>query len=379
MVNILISGDFCPSERLFNLVNNEEKNYSIFNDISNVLNNVDYRILNLEAPIVDEKDTLTKKIKKYGPNLFCNENVIFFLMKYNINLVTLANNHIYDYGDEGIKKTLSSLKVSNIDFVGAGININEAKKITYKDIKGIRFSFINFCEHEFSIATDEYGGANPLDIVDNTYQIKKAKENSDYVIVIIHGGHEHYQLPSPRMKKTYRFFADMGADVIVNHHQHCYSGYEIYKKTPIFYGIGNFCFDSAKMNFTSWNHGFSIELIFKRNIKEVTFKIHPYVQCREIPKLSSLNDEESKQFEVNINQLNKIICDDDLLLKEYICFSKKKEKIMLSIFEPYNRFFYFINNILSFFIFKRNRLLLTKNFIYCESYYDLIKLILSRK
>jgi poly-gamma-glutamate synthesis protein (capsule biosynthesis protein) len=116
--------------------------------------------------------------------------------------------------------------------VGGGTNLQEASKILYKKIDEKVLALINCCENEFSIATEVTAGSNPLNPIQQYYAIQEAKSKADYVLVIVHGGHELWQLPSPRMQETYRFFIDAGADAVVNHHQHCYSGYEIYKKKP---------------------------------------------------------------------------------------------------------------------------------------------------
>ena len=83
---------------------------------------------------------------------------------------------------------------------------------------------------------------------------QEAKANADFLILIIHGGHETYELPSPRMKKLYRWFIDLGVDAVIGHHTHCYSGSEVYKNKPIVYSLGNFIFDS-KIRDASWNYG----------------------------------------------------------------------------------------------------------------------------
>ncbi len=75
--------------------------------------------------------------------------------------------------------------------------------------EGLKIAILNFTENEWSSATKDKGGANPLDIIDNVRQIKTAKANHDKVICVIHGGHEHYNLPSPRMQKQNRFYAKM--------------------------------------------------------------------------------------------------------------------------------------------------------------------------
>ena len=68
-----------------------------------------------------------------------------------------------------------------------------------------------------------------MDIIDNAKEIKNAKEKADYVFVIVHGGHEHYSLPSPKMQKQYRFYVEQGADIVIGHHTHCINGNEVYK------------------------------------------------------------------------------------------------------------------------------------------------------
>ena len=75
-----------------------------------------------------------------------------------------------------------------------------------KEIAGEKLAVINICENEWTIATKTSGGSAPLNLITNIHKIAEAKKNSDYVLVIVHGGTEHYQLPSPRMKETYRFF-----------------------------------------------------------------------------------------------------------------------------------------------------------------------------
>ena len=93
----------------------------------------------------------------------------------------------------------------------------------------MKIAILNFCENEWSIAEDDSPGANPMDIIDNTNHIREAKASHDKVIVIVHGGHEYYNLPSPRMQKQYRFYADQDADIVVGHNTHCISGSEMYK------------------------------------------------------------------------------------------------------------------------------------------------------
>src|SRR5690606_25591800 len=123
-----------------------------------------------------------------------------------VDLVTLANNHILDYNNEGVLDTVEFCKKNKLETVGAGSDLINASKTFYLNIKKRTIAIINFAENEWASASKNSAGANPMDIVDNVTQIKEAKSNSDFVFVIVHGGHEYYNLPSPRMKKQYRFY-----------------------------------------------------------------------------------------------------------------------------------------------------------------------------
>lgn len=369
-MNIIIAGDFCPRGRIERLI--EEKKYDeIFSQVKEITDKADYSILNFEAPVVIND---AKPIEKTGPNLKCSKNAVEAIKYAGFDSVTLANNHFYDFGDVGVKNTIDTLKENSIDYFGGGINLNEAKKILYKEIGEKKIAFINFCEREWSIATETSGGSSPLNPVQNYYQIKEAKEKADYVIVIVHGGREYYQLPLPRMKETYQFFIDSGADVVVNHHQHCYSGYEIYKKKSIFYGLGNFCFDKKNKNRDRlWEDGFIIKLLINDRID---FELIPYVQCGENPNIEILKDK--VEFDNKIKELNLIIRDNKLLESNFLNQVQKERNGYISYLEPIkNKYILGLKRRKLFpsFINKKLKLLLL-NIIRCESHKDILEKIL---
>ena len=327
-MKILIAGDFAPRARLAKQI--EEKRFSeIFPDnLCNVIKSADFSFVNFESPII-EKDF--KPISKCGPNLGCTPYAAEAIKYAGFTGVTMANNHILDYGTKGLYKSLKCCKKQGLDIVGIGDNLSDAEKVLYLEKDEERLAVINCCEHEFSIATETEAGANPLNPIRQFYAIQKAKKNADNILVIVHGGHEHYQLPSPRMQETYRFFIDAGADVVVNHHQHCYSGYETYNGKPIFYGLGNFCFDIEPIkNNTTWNFGYMIELNFSDSIK---FSLHPYNQYGENATVELLCE---NCFEENLRELNDSKSHYIKLgrkTNEYYTTVKKNE---LSILEPYS-------------------------------------------
>lgn len=326
-MKILIAGDFCPRQRIQKALDNEI--YSFFDEIKPIAASADYSIVNLECPIVI--DNSAKPIKKCGPNLKTPPRVIEALKYANFDCVTLANNHFADYGDVGCNVTLDLLNKAGIEHVGGGRNLEEAQRVLYKQLGDKIVGIINFCENEFSIATENHAGSAPLDPVDNYEQITEARKNSDFVLVIVHGGHEYYQLPSPRMQKLYRHFITIGADIVVNHHQHCYSGYEYFHSKPIVYGLGNFCFDRDGEYNTVWNNGYVLIV----DTDTLTIELIPYTQCDREPKIKLLDKQDKDIFNTNISHLNSIIGDKQLLQCEFEKWVQKQARRKQSIFAPY--------------------------------------------
>lgn len=325
-MRLLVCGDFVPRFRVAEQI--ETGNYSFFDEVKSYTKESDYSIVNFESPIVNGEAT---PIIKTGPNLKCHKNAMEAVRYAGFNCVTLANNHFYDYGDKGVVDTIKACSSNGIDYVGGGKDLKEAERVLYKEINGERLAVINVCEHEWSIATCSSGGSAPLDIVRNTRVIHEAKKNANYVIMIIHGGTEHYQLPTPRMKETYRFFVEEGVDAIVNHHQHCYSGYEVYQGKPIFYGIGNFCFDKNDPSDALWNSGYAVQIEMGGHL--ISSTLLPYKQCFEDPIVHFFSS--SISFNEKILLLNKMI-EDDVTMKESFKQMAIKKDSFLSFLEPYN-------------------------------------------
>jgi len=324
-MKILIAGDFYPRRRINQFL--KKGDYSFFDDIAPIVKESDYSIVNFESCIASDNDT---PIEKTGPNLKCEKEAMAAVKYAGFNCVTLANNHFRDFGDQGVSQTIKECKQNGVDYVGGGENLDNAKSVLYKKINGKIIAIINRCENEWSIATNNRGGSAPLDIIDDYYQIKAAKNKADYVLVITHGGIEKYSYPTPRMKQQYRFYIDAGADAVVNHHQHCISGYELYHNNPIFYGLGNFCFDWVTASLKWWEEGFMLMLDF--NEDKIGFVMYPYIQFSVEPKVQIIKDKSS--FEEEINEINKIIADDDLLINKFSEWVLRRNS--LSLFEPYN-------------------------------------------
>ncbi len=329
-MKVLIAGDFCECHRVAECIRLGDT-LSPLSDVRAVTQAHDYAILNLEFPIVMREG---HPIAKNGPHLKGHKESVQLLKTSGFSCCTLANNHILDQGESCALETKSYLEGEGLDTVGLGKNTQEACNILFLNINGEKLAIINCCEHEFSCATDITPGANALNPVQQFYQIQEAKKKANYILVIVHGGHEHFQLPSLRMIETYRFFIDAGADAVVNHHQHCYSGFEIYKEKPIFYGLGNFLFDNPTQRNTSWNEGYLVSLDFHNG--QVNHKLIPYNQCNEMPKVCLLTGEEQKNFEIQINRLNAIIANKEILKKNIESYFNACSSYEMEVLEPYS-------------------------------------------
>jgi len=362
MITIFIAGDIVPKNRTVDLFK-QKKTDELFHDFIPIIKEAKISIGNLEAPIINGNPT---PIKKNGPCLHAPKETIEVLKEVGFNTLTLANNHFRDQGQNGVDYTIQCIENQKIDFVGGGKTLFDVRRILYKTICDKTIAIINVCEHEFSIASKECGGSNPLDLINLHEDITTAKEKADYILVITHGGIEGYQLPTPRMKRTYRHLIDLGADAVINHHQHCFSGYEIYKEKPILYGLGNFCFDWGTKFEGKWNEGYAVQLFFN---KSITFNIIPYKQCDDEPKVKLLP---SDCYDKTIQKLNDIIQDDQLLEENYHQFiENRKNMILLDILPIHNRYIkaLFKRGIISL-PYKEKDFIRIKNKICCESHLD---------
>lgn len=371
-MKIIIAGDYCDRDRTLDIINKGSYG-ELFDNIKPIISNADVRIVNFEFPVEVRKGN---PIPKCGPNLTGSKDSIEAIKYAGFNVCTLANNHILDQGEDCCLDTKKLIEDAGIHTVGAGANLEEANKILYVKNEEETLAIINCCEREFTTATETRAGANPLNPIKQYNDIKKAREVADYVIVIVHGGHEHYQLPSPRMKETYRFFIDAGADAVVNHHQHCFNGYEVYKGKLIAYGLGNFLFDHPQNRNSIWNEGYLVSLDLSNN--EYKYSIIPYIQSNEQETVMPMNEKQTTIFEKRINELNSIIQDDKLLKETHNRWMAKQQNWILSLFDPHKLF----RGLCRLGIIKNpirgERRLLLQNYLFCESYYDIVKYVLTK-
>lgn len=194
------------------------------------------------------------------------------------DIVSLANNHVYDYGQEGLTDTLETLEEAGIPYVGAGRDIEEAGKTVSFIANGRKITIVSATQIERSLnytkeATEDSPGVlktlNPDKFVS---VINKADRTSDYVIAFVHWGTENVDYYGSDQVELGQKFIEAGADVIIGGHTHCLQGFDYYEGKPIIYSLGNFWFNDRKAD-----TGVS-QVVIHTDTNEIDFRFLPCIQ-----------------------------------------------------------------------------------------------------
>lgn len=175
------------------------------------------------------------------------------LREFGADIVTLANNHVYDFGEEGLLDTISCLRQEGITYFGAGENIEEASKIVYYVANGRKIAFVSATEIERTIqytkeASEDHAGVlktlNPQRFLE---VIAEADKNSDYVIAVVHWGTEGALKYDAMQYKLAESIVLAGADAIIGGHPHRLQGAGFIQGVPVAYSLGNFWFSTGTL------------------------------------------------------------------------------------------------------------------------------------
>jgi len=188
---------------------------------------------NLETVLSIRGNPIEKRVP-----LRVNPEKIHYLKDARFSIVNIANNHIMDYGEEGLSDTIDVLRKSSIRFIGAGRNIKEAIKPELIKKNGLRIGFIGFTSAGI-IAKEESIGCAPLAKEFILNSISELRKKVDILVISLHWGIEYIFYPSPEQQNLARLLIDKGADLIIGHHPHVIQGIEEYKNKLIIYSLGN--------------------------------------------------------------------------------------------------------------------------------------------
>ncbi len=197
---------------------------------------------------------LTNQGEHYAPKLIYDfafsPDDIAQLVRYNFNFFNLANNHLADQGERGVKETESNLTNLKVNFSGCtdGLVDNCSSKII--NLSGIKLGLVglSMVYHDF-------------DLVKAVKIIKELVGKCDMIIVNIHWGQEYQHQYNKKQQQVAHQLIDAGVDLIIGHHPHVVQGIEIYNKKLTFYSLGNFIFDQYFSSATQQGLAVGINLI----------------------------------------------------------------------------------------------------------------------
>lgn len=202
----------------------------------------DIVIGNLEAPVALSGEEFIAKKFRFRQSV----KTAPALKSAGFTHLSLANNHILDFGAEGLRQTLEALGRQGLAFSGAGQDLATARRAWLTEVKGVHIAFLSYSliyPEEFFAGNGRAGtapGYPAFFIAD----ITEAKKTADYVIVSFHWGGEGLDTPKPYQLAVGHKAIDAGADIVIGHHPHVLQGIEYYRRGVIFYSLGNFAFGS---------------------------------------------------------------------------------------------------------------------------------------
>lgn len=223
-------GDFMLDRSNRNLIDRRGLDW-MTKEISNIFLNKDLIVINLEGTITDKNSVSVGTVETEKGHFiftFNPERTKNFLEENKIGIANLGNNHITNFGAEGVLETKKNLQNFGVDYFGDPTDQNN---FLVKDIEGMKIGFVNY---------NAFSKINSAETMEN---IRKAKKQSNFVIVYTHWGAEYALLENETQRKLAHDFIDNGADLIIGTHPHVIQPVEIYKNKAIFYSLGNFIFD----------------------------------------------------------------------------------------------------------------------------------------
>ena len=294
IMRLIICGDLCVTPQSYDFFNNADAD-GAFGDTLPLYASADRAIINVECAITESENA----IKKFGPNLKAPLNTALTLKKAGFTNCNLANNHVFDFGCEGLKDTVNALTAQGLNYGGIGENYEDSRKDSIIEVDGIKVAVIAVNEHEYTYAIENRMGVRPFDEFETMHDIREAKKTADYVIVLYHGGKEYSHYPSPRLVKACREMVECGADTVLCQHSHCVGAYENYNGAHILYGQGNFHFVGRQAT-KDWNEGLIVELV----ITEKGIKIDFIPIKAENGAIRYANAEEREQMMAELEERN---------------------------------------------------------------------------
>ncbi|MFH1461312.1 MAG: CapA family protein [Patescibacteria group bacterium] len=242
IITLLAVGDIMLSRTVAQKIKEYQDYKYPFLKTAELIKQADIAFGNLEGPI-----TQGRSINIFEMIFRADIKTVEGLKYAGFDILSLANNHSFDFGAQGLKDTFQYLNKSGINYVGAGENRQEARHSKILEINGIKIAFLAYTDSIFTSTTcqakQDQSGVVFMEISEMEKDIVLAKSLSDLVVVLMHSGTEYADQPNSKQISFAHTAIDAGADLVIGHHPHVIQKIEKYKGKYVFYSLGNFVFD----------------------------------------------------------------------------------------------------------------------------------------
>lgn len=241
--------------------------------ILDFIKDTDHLVVNVEGPL-SEGEKQIKEGAVISLTHSMDPRAVTFLNGIGADIWNICNNHIMDAGPKGIEDTITLASQNHALTLGAGMNIDEARKpVIIDEAGGIGMIGVGYQRACRKASEDIPGCFSWSDMEGIRDAIADIKKHCRYCIVVAHGGEEFTALPMPYTRDRYLEYLNLGADIVVGHHPHVPMNYETVGDKVIFYSLGNFVFDTDYQR-SQYNTEFGI--IVKLHFSEEGFTFAPF-------------------------------------------------------------------------------------------------------
>lgn len=294
--DILFDDEYAIMANLINRGGTIEKGIS--QELLSKMQEVDILIANNEFPYTRRGTPTEGKTYTFR----ADPDTVAYLHDMGVDVAVLANNHIFDFGEEGLLDSLDTLTAAGIPYIGAGRDLKEASAPLYFIANDIKIAVVAATQIERLDSPDTRGAGENISGVfrclnpEKLYEVvAEAKENSDFVIVYIHWGTENVAEPDWAQLEQGAGLAEAGADLVIGAHPHCLQGITYQGETPVIYSLGNFWFNSRTVD-----TGMLQAEITKDGLKSIRFLPAIQSDCR----VKLADETESKRILSYISELS---------------------------------------------------------------------------
>jgi gamma-polyglutamate biosynthesis protein CapA len=275
---LVFAGDVMLDRGVRYMVEKHGQDYSFpFLKIKERTEGADIFFANLESMISDQGNKIGS-IYSFRASPLAMQG----LVSAGINVVSLANNHTFDYNRLAFEDTMKRLKENDIKYTGAGFNSQEAHSATVFDLKEVKVGFLGYTEflYDYAFSQENRSGITVLNQENLERDIRKAREEVDFLIVTFHYGDEYQKEPNEKQISLSRKAIDYGASLVIGHHPHVVQSIEKYQGKYIAYSLGNFIFDQYFSQETM--NGFLLEVKLKNkeiaSVRKIHYQLNEFYQ-----------------------------------------------------------------------------------------------------